>query len=304
MLLGRCDTAHGLASALEDRLLVSVRASAVPSDGHDLHTNLLLWACSPLQRSQPGESTSRSRLPGARCHAPAQHRHLVAGFHSRFGPPSPFLTTLTVSASPSPVTYFSHSRPWGSFSLLPACCPTTSRPKTTHDRAQGMGTTRARFRLPDASNSPRRAHLPRRLRFGRRDDRCDSGSPCRPLRPPGHPAACATLRPVSGRPSLSREGVGQSPPQQAATGWRMESRPEVVPARVRRPRAACYRHPTSVPPGTDPCGPACAPGQSASRLPDRSRLPASRPSAPPPVPEDPGGFATVRCRPRGLVCNL
>jgi hypothetical protein len=123
MNLGRCDTAHGLASALEDRLLVFVRASAVPSDGHDLDTSLLLWGSSPLRRSQYGESTSRRRLPGARHHAPAHHRHLVAGFHTRFGPPTPFPTTLTASASPNPVAYFSHSRPWGSFSLLPASLP-------------------------------------------------------------------------------------------------------------------------------------------------------------------------------------
>jgi hypothetical protein len=36
---------------------------------------------------------------------------LVAGFHTRFGPPSPFLTTLTACASPNPVTCFGHSRP-------------------------------------------------------------------------------------------------------------------------------------------------------------------------------------------------
>jgi hypothetical protein len=48
---------------------------------------------------------------------------LVAGFHTRFGPPSPFLTTLTVCSSPNPVTCFGHTRPWGSCSLLPACCP-------------------------------------------------------------------------------------------------------------------------------------------------------------------------------------
>ena len=119
----RFGTTHGLAFALEDRLLFSVRASAAPSDGRDLFTNLLLWGLSPLRRSQPGESTSRLRLPGARCHAPAHCRNLVAGLHTRFGPPPPFLTTLTASASPSPVAYFSHSRPWGSFSLFPASLP-------------------------------------------------------------------------------------------------------------------------------------------------------------------------------------
>lgn len=45
---------------------------------------------------------------------------LVAGFHARFGPPSSFLTTLTGCSSPSPVTCFGHTRPWGCRSLLPA----------------------------------------------------------------------------------------------------------------------------------------------------------------------------------------
>jgi hypothetical protein len=53
---------------------------------------------------EPGATPARSR-----CAA----RLLVAGFHARFGPPSPFSTTLTVCASARPVTCFSHSRPWG-----------------------------------------------------------------------------------------------------------------------------------------------------------------------------------------------
>jgi hypothetical protein len=39
---------------------------------------------------------------------------LVAGFHTRFGPPPPFSTTLTVCSSSNPVTCFGHSRSWGS----------------------------------------------------------------------------------------------------------------------------------------------------------------------------------------------
>jgi hypothetical protein len=38
---------------------------------------------------------------------------LVAGFHTRFAPPSPFSTTLTVSPSPGFPTCFSRSRSWG-----------------------------------------------------------------------------------------------------------------------------------------------------------------------------------------------
>jgi hypothetical protein len=39
--------------------------------------------------------------------------NLVAGFHTRFAPPSPFFTTLTVCSPPHPVMFFNHSRPWG-----------------------------------------------------------------------------------------------------------------------------------------------------------------------------------------------
>lgn len=40
---------------------------------------------------------------------------LVAGFHARFAPPSPFMTTLTVCSPPHPVICFNHSHPWGLF---------------------------------------------------------------------------------------------------------------------------------------------------------------------------------------------
>jgi hypothetical protein len=63
---------------------------------------------SPLWRSQSEESTSRPGPP-----APAFTGlflpHLVAGFQSRFGPPSSFPTTLTVCSSSNPVVCFDHS---------------------------------------------------------------------------------------------------------------------------------------------------------------------------------------------------
>lgn len=58
----------------------------------------------------------RNPLPGTRGHTSRSccaPRLLVAGFQARFGPPSPFFTTLAVYASAHPVTCFSHSRPWG-----------------------------------------------------------------------------------------------------------------------------------------------------------------------------------------------
>jgi len=63
---------------------------------------------------------------------------LVAGFHTRFGPPPPFPTTLTAFASPCPVACFSHSRPWGLLSQLPvAALP--RRPCGLVVCAQGTG---------------------------------------------------------------------------------------------------------------------------------------------------------------------
>lgn len=116
-------TAHGLTSTLEDLSFVSAIVSVAPSDRRDFDNDLLPWGLPPLRRSKLGESTSWRRLPVPCCHVPDRYRRLVAGFHTRFGPPSPFLTTLTVCASPSPVAFFSHTRPWGLGSLLPTCLP-------------------------------------------------------------------------------------------------------------------------------------------------------------------------------------
>jgi hypothetical protein len=81
--------------------------------------SILPWSSSPLRRSQLEESTSRRSRPGTTEAVPGS-KHLVAGFHTRFGPPSPFSTTLTVCSSSNPVVCFDHSRPWGSVSPLPA----------------------------------------------------------------------------------------------------------------------------------------------------------------------------------------
>jgi hypothetical protein len=73
---------------------------------------------SPLRRSQPEESVSRSGLPSPAC-AGVLQPYLAAGFRSRVAPPPPFLTTLAACSSSDPVACFGHSRPWGSFPLLP-----------------------------------------------------------------------------------------------------------------------------------------------------------------------------------------
>ncbi len=58
------------------------------------------------------------------------------------------------------------------------------------------------------------------------------------------------------------------------------------------------------PPGTGPCGPACALDQASSRHPGRSRLPTFQPAVSPLTSENVRGFPASRCRPRGLVFCL
>jgi hypothetical protein len=189
----RLCTAHGLAFTLEDLSPVIVPAPLAPSNRSELFKDILPWDLPPLRRSKLEEFTSRPRLPGPRHRAPAHRRCLVAGFHARFDPPSPFLTTWTVCTSSSPVAYFSHSRPWGLGSRLPACLPYFPPPEDDAQQGAGGGhSTRefpadgcvqatlaglpstlpprsvcaeaptVRFRLPDSTNhSPR---IPDRLR--------------------------------------------------------------------------------------------------------------------------------------------
>jgi hypothetical protein len=111
-------TAHGLSLALEDLCCGPGRGSRPVYDHRPFVASILPWDWSPLRRSQSEESTSRLGSP-ALAFARAFQLRLVAGSHTRFGPPSPFSTTLTVCSSSDPVICFNHSRPWGSFSRLP-----------------------------------------------------------------------------------------------------------------------------------------------------------------------------------------
>jgi len=211
----RLCTAHGLAFTLEDLSSVSVPVFSAPYDLRGLDSDLLPWDLPPLRRSKLEEFTSRRRLPVPRHHGPAQCRCLVAGFHARFDPPSPFLTTLTGCTSSSPVACFSHSRPWGLGSRLPACLPHFVSPFDNAQQGAGGGHSTGelpvdggvrsalaglpstvpprsvhtevwpvRFRLPDSTTRPSR--LPGRLRSpssGLRPTRASRGSlqadPCR-----------------------------------------------------------------------------------------------------------------------------
>lgn len=134
----------------------------------------------PLRFSAP------STLPARGIHFPvrssrractrASPADLVAGFHARFGPPSPFSTAWTVCSSSNPVTCFSHSRPWGwgSCSPLHVRLATALRPRL----ANVGGGLRVR-EVPGRSRDPARFSRSVRAyhRSGRRSVRSGSGSP-------------------------------------------------------------------------------------------------------------------------------
>jgi hypothetical protein len=67
--------------------------------------------------------------------------HLVAGFHSREAPPTPFPTALTARSPPDSVTCFSHSRPWG-------CRPCSPRDLVDYSAWSVTGGWVSRSRLP------------------------------------------------------------------------------------------------------------------------------------------------------------
>ena len=161
------------------------RCSGSASDGLAFLPSILPWGCSPLRRSQSGESTSRRPLPFAALTAPFAVR-LVARFHPGFGPPSPFLATLTGCSSPGPVTSFSHSRPWGSGSLLPRVDAVPLRPLDLRFPARGMGTAATGSRVVGLG-SPRQRRLPASYRS---TPRCCSALAGRFRRPPLQSPKC------------------------------------------------------------------------------------------------------------------
>jgi len=69
--------------------------------------------CRPFNAPNPESPRPGPRCPARPLRTAPSFARLVAGFHTRFVPPAPFLTTLTVCASPSPVVCFDHSRSWG-----------------------------------------------------------------------------------------------------------------------------------------------------------------------------------------------
>jgi hypothetical protein len=109
---------HPRGSRLRPRLRLTVpsrtRPDDLPTSSHGV--------VRPSDAPSPGNPLPDTRF--AKTRLPKKPNRLdpclVAGFpETRFGPPSPFSTTLTVYASPNPVIYFNHSRPWGWCSRLP-----------------------------------------------------------------------------------------------------------------------------------------------------------------------------------------
>jgi len=203
---------------------------------------------------------------------------LVAGFHTRFGPPSSFPTTLTVCSSALPVTFFSHSRPWGLGSLFPDPCPFTSVRGPTLPDAGGrfMHSRGSRSKLPASRLAPPALML-----------RCSGRKRPFQLRLPApFVSACVRCRPFLRPKAVSRPSFGcfvvrvapfdhhgSHRDASAPTPAHGVSSPVCLDPRLRF--TAVLGRPTRNEPKCFLSGPPCAPGPACSRPPDRSRLPTS-----------------------------
>jgi hypothetical protein len=146
----RLGSVPGLALTLEDLAAVTVQASRPVCDHRAFVLSLLPAGCSPLQRSQSGDSTSRRCLPSpvspARLAPLRFARDLPAS--PRRGVPLPLWAAFAVSHDldglpfPEPCDLFQPLTLVGFVFLLPdAGCPAT-RPRGSeelHGRARGMG---------------------------------------------------------------------------------------------------------------------------------------------------------------------
>jgi hypothetical protein len=266
-------------------------------DRRTVPVRLLPWGWLPLRCSQPGESTpGPARLAWLSPRVPTGA--FAAGFHTRFGPPSPFLTTLAAYASPSPVACFGHTHPWGF--LLPAPRPPPRRARRGQAR---VGTSRmrpgggypARGSRPVPASAPlSRGDLPApplrppRRPFRLRIHRCVRRHP-RPS-PTRRSGSSSGDRSVSSRCAPASLPAGSPPlgPDDASPG-RRASKTSASPRCLPLPHVpATGPWVTEVegrsPPGTDPLGPACARVRYASRRSGRSRLPASSAAVASPSP--------------------
>ena len=256
----------------------------------------LSWSCSRtrLRRTDPSSRPSfhgvcrpfdalstQNPLPDAFVRS-GRSRHfrtrLVAGFHTRFGPPTPFLATLTVYASAYPAASFSRSRPWGwaPGSLYQVL---SHRSEDRSFRTQGVGVCTREApgrcaRLRDLRRTPWCSAAPVA------SDRSSSGSPLRssPLASAACPSS-ARRRSSDFRLAASPRGLPRPTiPARTAMRWH---RPRLVGFPLPctydpRPRVtAAQGRPTGNEPTCFLVGPPCAPGPACSRPLDRSRLPTS-----------------------------
>jgi hypothetical protein len=271
---------------------VSVRRSAY--DRVAVPGNLLPWGSPPLRRSQLEEFTSRRPVPPWAL-TPFVPGRLVAGFHTRFVPPSPFFATLTVCTSSSPVTCFSHSHPGGSLPLLPS----SRRPACLSEDRPGFvvaGPARSRKSAP----ARRGGWVPRREAPGR----------LRPVALPSSffPGSCPSRRsfhPPPGPPKRSVRRASGPPSRtfcQASTGFTRRSGATApsteVNVAVPAPRS-CRRPAFGLQPACADCriGARSAPG-----CPDSTTAPVARDdSTCRPLY---GGASLARCRSRVAVSRF
>jgi hypothetical protein len=243
------------------------------------------------------------------CSSVAFQPRLVAGFHTRSGPPSPFLATLTVYPSPNPVISFNHSRPWGSFPCSPHRLHVRAVPKNRPSKHGGWGSEQKppgwagglRARCPGSAEA-----LPVRRGFPDPPKRSRSafGSPpapkcrrvaaaslllCPPLRPPRWPVRLRLPSPfvllVVCHPALGcRAASSSSPSFRSLGGFSAPGCPGSV-----APAASC-RDPSSTTPSQ---------GVPLPFVPDR-RLGVSTANARVPIGNGPSGLlrsTRLRSRP-------
>lgn len=87
----------------------------------------------------------------------AARPRFVAGFQTRYVPPTPFFTTSTASSSSSRMAFFIHSHPWGLVSRLPCF-----RRSTTTPIRRGPSQRRRFEASPKTSLCPAREWAPER----------------------------------------------------------------------------------------------------------------------------------------------
>jgi hypothetical protein len=100
-------------------LAVSARQRSI----FDESTRCTVPLCTDGEVCIRGSNATTPQVCITRIHSIAsqQSSFLVAGFHTRFAPPLPFLTTMTVYTFPNPPACFSRSRSWDLGSVRKTC---------------------------------------------------------------------------------------------------------------------------------------------------------------------------------------